>query len=186
MLAADAVAPTVSYLSGMVVPLFVGLLMAFAIYRRVRGSFGRQPIRTKRMTGRVVFFGLIACLIMSSGLQDVRLAEGAMGGLIVGAALGLVGLRLTRFEMAPEGDVYIPNPWIGAGLTALLLGRLAWRFVVLAPVVGGGTPMGAHSPAPGNSPLTMLVVGLTIGYYMAYYIGILVHHRRYKREAQAA
>jgi hypothetical protein len=32
----------------------------------------------------------------------------------------------------------------------------------------------------------MLVVGLTIGYYMAYYAGVLFHHRRHKRLAQAA
>lgn len=171
--------------SGLAVPVGVGLLIAFAVYRRVRGSFGRQPIRTKRMTSRVVFFALIACLMMTSGLQDVRLAEGALGGLILGGALGLVGLRLTRFELTGTDDVYIPNPWIGAALTALLLGRMAWRFLVLAPVAEGGAPLAAHTPAAGNSPLTMLVVGLTIGYYMAYYTGILMHHRRFKRVALA-
>nr|WP_243853007.1 DUF1453 domain-containing protein [Luteibacter anthropi] len=167
-------------------PILIGGLVAFAIYRRVRGSFGRQPIRTRRMTGRVVLFGVIALLILSSGLQDIRLAEGGFAGLLVGGALGLLGLRLTRFELGTGGqDCYIPNPWIGAALTALLLGRLAWRFLVLAPMFGGAQAH-PHAPAPGNSPLTMVIAGLTIGYYMAYYIGILMHHRRFKRLGQAA
>ncbi|MDQ7994326.1 MAG: DUF1453 domain-containing protein [Luteibacter sp.] len=168
------------------IPFIVAPLMAFAVYRRVRGSFGRQPIRTKRMTARIVIFAAIACLMMTSGLQDIRLAEGALGGLVLGGALAFVGLRLTRFESSPQGgDFYIPNPWLGAALTALLLGRMAWRFLVLAPLFQGEGPAVAHTPPPGNSPLTMLVVGLTIGYYAAYYAGILVHHRRFKRLAQA-
>jgi hypothetical protein len=170
------------------VPFIVAPLMAFAIYRRVRGSFGRQPIRRKRMSIRVGILALIACLTLTSGLQDIRLAEGALGGLIVGAGMAMIGLRLTRFESNAEGaDFYIPNPWIGAALTALLLGRMAWRFLVLAPMFSdGASGIPAHTPPPGNSPLTMLVVGLTIGYYMAYYAGVLFHHRRHKRLAQAA
>lgn len=168
-------------------PIAVGALMLFAIYRRVRGSFGRQPIRTKRMTVRVVIFAVAMALSLLSGWQDVRLAEGVLAGGIAGAALAwLVGLKLTRFEIGTEGqDFYIPNPWVGAALTALLLGRLAWRFLVLAPLLEGGASAAPHAPAPGNSPLTMLVVGLTLGYYMAYYAGILMHHRRFKRLAQA-
>ncbi|MDF3983727.1 DUF1453 domain-containing protein [Luteibacter sp. PPL201] len=168
------------------VPIAIGGLVLFAIYRRVRGSFGRQPIHTRRMTARAVLLGVGLALSMLSGLQDVRLAEGVLAGGIVGAALAVfVGLRLTRFEIGAGGqDGYIPNPWVGAALTALLLGRLAWRFLVLAPVMGGDAAA-YHGPAPGNSPLTMMVVGLTLGYYLSYYAGVLVHHRRFKRIAAA-
>ena len=168
--------------------IFTVPLMAFAVYRRVRGSFGRQPIRTKRMTVRVAIFAVVIGLMMLSGLQDIRLAEGALGGVVAGGALAIVlGLRLTRFEIGGDGaDCYIPNPWMGGVLTALLLGRLAWRFLALAPAMANGTLAAAHGPAPGNSPLTMAIVGLTVGYYLAYYAGILLHHRRYKRALQAA
>lgn len=170
------------------IPLIVAPLMAFAVYRRVRGSFGPQPIRTKRMTVRIVLFSVIVGLMMLSGLQDIRLAEGALGGVAIGACLAmLVGLRLTRFESGADGrDYFIPNPWVGGVLTALLFGRMAWRFLVLAPAVVGGTAVAAHTPAPGNSPLTMLVVGLTVGYYLAYTAGVLMHHRRHKRQLQMA
>ena len=42
-------------------------------------------------------------------------------------------------------------------------------------------PMGYAS-----SPLTMLVIGLLVGYYIAYYSGVLVHHRRFLRAHPAA
>ena len=32
-----------------------------------------------------------------------------------------------------------------------------------------------------SSPLTMLVVGLLFGYYIAYYSGLLIHHRRFQQ-----
>ena len=168
--------------------IFTVPLMAFAVYRRVRGSFGRQPIRTKRMTVRVAIFSVVIGLMMLSGLQDIRLAEGALGGAVAGGVLAIVlGLRLTRFEIGGDGtDCYVPNPGMGGVLTALLLGRLAWRFLALAPALAGGDLAAAHGPAPGNSPLTMAIVGLTVGYYLAYYAGILLHHRRYKRALQAA
>lgn len=164
-------------------PLLVAPLMAFAVYRRVRGSFGRQPIRTTRMKVRIGIFAVVIGLAMLSGLQDIRLAEGVLGGALTGAALAtFVGLRLTRFEAGAGGtDFYIPNPWMGGALTALLVGRLAWRFLMFAPALAGGTVAAAHGPAPGNSPLTMAVIGLTLGYYLAYYAGILVHHRRFLR-----
>ncbi|HEY4291776.1 DUF1453 domain-containing protein [Luteibacter sp.] len=168
--------------------IFTVPLMAFAVYRRVRGSFGRQPIRTRRMTVRVVIFTLVIGLMMLSGLQDVRLAEGALGGVVAGAALAvLLGLRLTRFDIGGDGtDYYVPNPWMGGVLTALLLGRLAWRFLMLAPAMASGAVAAAHGPASGNSPLTMAIVGLTVGYYLAYYAGILIHHRRHKPALRAA
>ncbi|WP_130619046.1 DUF1453 domain-containing protein [Dyella amyloliquefaciens] len=160
-------------------------LMAFGIWRRVRGSFGRQPVRRKRMIGRITFFTLIGGLIALGGMHNVRLLEGLLGGVLVGVALGTVGLRLTRFERDASGnDLYIPNAWIGGILTVLLVGRLAWRFMVLMPQMQD--PAMTHSaPTFGNSPLTLAIFGLIIGYYICYFTGLLVHHRRFERTQPA-
>ncbi|QEE23444.1 DUF1453 domain-containing protein [Rhodanobacter glycinis] len=167
-------------------------LVLLILWRRISRQFGRQPIRRKRMIVRVAIFAVIGCVLLLSGLRDVRLAEGLAGGIVLGAGLGLLGLRLTRFETDPErGDCYVPNPWIGAVLVALLLGRLMWRFLVLWPQMQHAESLAA-AQAPGtsmtmsyrSSPLTLLVLGLLIGYYIAYYAGLLIHHRRFQR-AQA-
>jgi hypothetical protein len=160
-------------------------VMAFAVWRRVRRSFGRQPIRRKQMTVRIVIFTLLGALMVWGSLHNPRLLEGLFGGALAGAALGTVGLRLTRFERDASGaDRYIPNAWIGGVLTTVLVARLAWRLLVVMPQLQD--PAMAHSaPAMGNSPPTMAILGLTIGYYICYYAGLLVHHRRFE-SAQAA
>lgn len=161
-------------------------LLAWIVWRRVSRQFGRQPIRRKRMIFRVVVFAFLGGLLALSGLHKVALAEGLFGGVLIGAALGLYGLRLTRFEVDPvKGDCYVPNPWIGALLTVLLLGRLGWRLMVVWPQMQYAT--GSAGVYPGqsmgytSSPLTMLVIGLLVGYYIAYFSGLLIHHRRFQQ-----
>lgn len=157
-------------------------VMALAVYRRVRGNFGPQPIRRKRMIARIVIFTVLAGLLALTGLYNPMLPVGLAAGIAGGAALGMAGLRLTRFDQNERGvDVYIPNPWIGGALTVLLLGRLAWRFLAVMPQMQDPA-MATHAPPMGNSPLTLAVFGLMVGYYLVYYAGLLVHHSRFQRE----
>lgn len=165
----------------LLMPTMVSPLVAFMVWRRVRRQFGRQPVRRGPMIARVAILLVVAGLVSLAGLRDPRLLESLAAGVLGGTALGLLGLRLTRFVRGADGrDLYLPNPWIGATVTAVLVGRLAWRFLVLVPHAGGAGPMAA-SPTPqlGSSPLTLLMVGLMIGYYVSYYAGLLVHHRRF-------
>jgi hypothetical protein len=178
-------------LSHSLIPAIVAPLLALAIWRRVRSQFGRQPIRRGRMVLRIGIFAVLGVVLAASGLHQPHLLEGLLGGALAGAALGLLGLRLTRFERDPlRGDCYVPNPWIGGLLTALLLGRLAWRFAQLLPHAEDGPVVAqdamAHAPALGDSPLTLLLIGLLIGYYLVYFAGLLVHHRRYLDHQSAA
>ena len=166
------------------IPALMVPLAAFAIYRRVRGNFGPQPIRRKRMMARVAIFAVLAVVFALTGLYDPMLLAGLAGGIAGGAVLGMVGLRLTRFGQNEQGaDVYIPNPWIGAALTVLLIGRLAWRFLEVMPQIKDPALAAAagHAP-PMGSPLTLAVFGLMVGYYLVYFIGLLVHHWRFQRE----
>ncbi|HET6805099.1 MAG TPA: DUF1453 domain-containing protein [Frateuria sp.] len=163
-------------------PALVSPVLAFMVWRRARRQFGRQPVRRGAMLARVTILAVLAGVLSLSGLRDPRLLEGLLAGLLGGVALGLLGLRLTRFERGADGrDLYLPNPWIGATVTALLVGRLAWRFLVLMPQAGAFAPVAPGLQQPGSSPLTLLVIGLMIGYYLSYYAGLLVHHRRFQR-----
>jgi hypothetical protein len=162
-------------------------ILAWIVWRRVSRQFGRQPIRRKRMVFRIVLFCVIGAALALSGFQRIELAEGLAGGVLIGAALGLLGLRLTRFEVDPiKGDCYVPNPWIGALLTILLLGRLVWRLLVVWPQMQhapAAAQVGAYPMQPMGTltPLTMLVIGLLVGYYIVYFSGLLIHHRRFQQ-----
>ncbi|MGH8145781.1 MAG: DUF1453 domain-containing protein [Rhodanobacteraceae bacterium] len=159
-----------------IAPIVIAPLIVWRLYARLRRNFGRQLIRPKRMWTRVAILSVLIVLFSTQGIRNPLLAEWLIAGLVAGLALGWLGLRFTRFEIDGSKDCYVPNPWIGLVLTTLLLARLLYRFMVIWPEMSHmGTPM------PGawhHSPLTMAFFGLWFGYYIAYYAGLLLHHRR--------
>ena len=157
------------------VPIVVAPLIVWRLYARTRRQFGRQPIQPKRMWTRVAILSVVTLLVATQGLIDPRLAAGLGAGLVGGVALGALALKLTRFEIDGSSDCYFPNPWIGLALSALFIGRLLYRLMVLYPQMSHAT--GGYAPYQ-RSPLTMAILGLLLGYYIAYYAGLLIHHRR--------
>ncbi len=160
-----------------IVPVVVAPLIVWRLYMRLRRNFGRQPIRPKRMWTRVAILSGVIVLFALDGLRGPLLAEGLVVGLLGGVVLGIVALRFTHFEIDGTNDYYTPHPWIGLGLTALLLARLLYRFMALYPLMTHAAAAGGYA-AYQRSPLTMAIFGLLFGYYIAYYAGLLIHHRR--------
>jgi hypothetical protein len=146
-----------------------GALMAWSVYRRVRRNIGRQQLRPRRTIVRLVILCILSALIALLGLQFPRILFGFGGGLLCGAALGFVGLKLTQFETTEEGHFYTPDTRIGVALSLLLVGRILYRMMTNQFSFSPG------QPPPPPSPLTYLIIGLTIGYYVVYSIGLFVH-----------
>jgi hypothetical protein len=150
----------------------IAALVLFALYRRFRRLFGRQPLQPARLKGRIVVLSIVAALLALRGLHSANLAAAGIGGLAIGVALAYVGLRLTRFDVMPGGIFYTPNGYIGAVLSAILLSRLVYRFQVLYPSMqaaqADGDPFAFQ-----RSPLTVALLGIVIGYYIAYCAGLL-------------
>src|ERR1700733_10787901 len=145
-----------------VMPLLFGGLIAWSIYRRVRRNIGRQKLRPRRAITSIVILSAISVLIAATGFQNTNLLLGFGGGLLLGALLGLAGLRLTRFETTDEGHFYTPNTHIGVALSVLFVGRIAYKYIVKNQAA-------AQNPAmPFQSPLTLFILGLTVGYYIVY------------------
>ncbi|HET7593353.1 MAG TPA: DUF1453 domain-containing protein [Rhodanobacteraceae bacterium] len=161
----------------LIAPIVIAPLVVWQMYYRMRRNFGRQPIRPGRMWTRVGLLCGVSMLVALAGIRDPRLAEGLALGLLGGAVLGIVALRLTRFEIDGVNDCYFPNVWIGLALTTLLVGRLLYRFMVAWPGMSNVAAGGAYASLQ-HSPLTLGIVGLLFGYYIAYYAGLLLHHRR--------
>lgn len=158
-------------------------LMALLYYRRFRRSFGRQPVQPARMIMRVVILCLVGGLLLIGSVVDMRMFAGEIAGLVAGVALGLWGLRLTRFERKDDGVHYIPHSWFGIGIAALLVGRLIYRFMVFSPAAQQAAQNTAPFAIYQRSPLTLALFGLLVGYYVCYYIGVL---RAAKKQPVAA
>jgi hypothetical protein len=155
-----------------VMPILFGGLMAWGIYRRIRRSIGRQPLRPRRIIVSIVILSVISIVIFSLSLLLPKLMLGLGGGLLLGALLGFVGLRLTKFETTEAGHFYTPNTHIGIVLSMLFVGRMAYRFWVMRDATAA-----SNSPPPFQSPLTLFIFGLTAGYYLLYYVGLFIHTR---------
>jgi hypothetical protein len=157
--------------SAPVMPILFGGLIAWSLYRRVRRNIGRQPLRPGRAIRSIIILCLVSVLIVVTSLQNTNLLLGFGGGLLLGALLGFVGLKLTRFETTDEGHFYTPNTHIGVALSILFVGRVAYHYVLPTNATT------AHDRAmPFQSPLTLFILGLTVGYYIVYQIGILIHN----------
>ena len=154
-----------------VMPILIGGLFAWSIYRRIRRNIGRQPLHPRRAITSITILSLVSVLVVGTSLQNINLPLGFGGGLLLGALLGFLGLRLTKFETTEQGHCYTPNTHIGVALSILFVGRMAYRYVVV------NDPVTAPNHAqPFQSPLTFFILGLTVGYYLVYQIGILIHN----------
>lgn len=149
------------------VPILIGGIFAWSIYRRVKRNIGKQKLKPVRSVISIVIFLAFSFLILKFARNGEMLFSFG-GGLLAGAILGLIGLRLTKFETTDEGHFYTPNTYIGGALTALFIGRMLYRYWQRQPDA-------SNQPAWGQSPLTYLIIGLTFGYYLVYYIGLFVH-----------
>ncbi len=145
-------------------------LIAWRVYRRVRRNIGRQPLGTVRPWFTLVLFPLILAAL-AFGVVSVPQALLALGaGVLIGIVLGIVGLRLTRFENTGQGLFYTPNVHLGIALSLLLTGRILWRLV---PFLGGGDVVDPGPDAFMRSPLTLLLFGTLAGYYVTYAAGLI-------------
>jgi hypothetical protein len=158
-------------------------LIAWRLHSRIRRTIGRQRLSPVRPWITIVLFPLVIVMLAFASLR----APDAIwmylaGGAVAGIALGLLGLRLTRFEVTPAGRFYTPSAHLGIALSVLLVCRIAWRFAT------GGFPgsAGASSaPGAGLTPLTLLLVGMIAGYYTTYAVGLLRWSLRSRRLASS-
>jgi len=155
-------------------PIFIGALVLLAIFRRVRGNIGRQPVRPLRMRFRIIVLSVLGAVFAALAMRDVSLIGALLAGVAAGVALGWFGLQHTKFEHTDDGAFYTPHTWIGLAVSLLLLGRIAWRFMVVYPGMQAAAQADQDPLASfQRSPLTLAILGVLIGYYVFYYSGVL-------------
>jgi hypothetical protein len=145
--------------------------MGFVLYRRFKGSVGRQPLAPRRMMVRIVVLLLVGVVLLATSPTATGLM-GAIAGALAGGALAVVALAHTTLEAGPDGSFYTPNRWMGLLVAALLVGRVAFRMASIYQA-SAHTEGGAALSGVQRSPLTLAVFFVMAGYYAFYYGGLL-------------
>ncbi len=155
----------------MLTPYFATAGIGWLYVRRIRRHFGRQPWQPRRTIARLVLLALVTTMLVITAVALPHVLIGMAVGAVLGIALGVVAVRHTHIERVDGKACFTPNPWIGAGLTVLLLGRLAWRWSQ------GAFSSGAAQTFSQASPFTMAIFATLIGYSISQSIGLLLRMR---------
>ena len=163
----------------------------FIIYRRFRRNFGRQKLGRKRLKFRLWVFSILGLLLLLPALFSPLRALATAAGLGIGVGLALWAAKHTRFEKQDDTLYYIPHTYTGMLVTALFLGRLLYRMVVIGPSLFSLFMMDTAGASPGDfggfsaishSPLTRALFFILVGYYCYYYWYVLHESEHLKPE----
>lgn len=157
--------------SRQLIPALVIPFIAWRVYMRARRNIGRQLLRPTRLKVSIGIFSLVTVLFALAGLAHPIVLAALAGGLALSVGLAWWGLHLTKFENTAAGKFYTPNTALGIAVTALFVGRILYRVLVvaIAPDLQAAT-----APQPFQSSLTYFLLGLSAGYYIAYQAGVLI------------
>lgn len=174
----------------LIVPVLVVLaliaLIPFSLVQRYRMGTSRQRARGWLAAVNLAGLSLSAILFLAGAFVTSvwvpRAFSSSAAGLAAGCLLGVIGLKLTRWEPARGSLHYTPNRWLVLGVTLMITGRLlfgvwrgvhSWRSGMHGVEWFGGAGL-AGSMAAG---------ALVLGYYLAYWAGV---RRRLRRQMAPA
>jgi len=154
-----------------IAPFLFAALVVFAVYRRLRRSFGRQLLRPGRMTLRMVLLTVVGCALTPMALRSAQFLWAELGGAALGIGLGLWGAERTRFLMYRERLHYVPHTYTGIAVSLLFLGRLVFRMVQAYTSAHAAQTFAPTSMV--RSPLTVGILFVLVGYYVCFYGRVL-------------
>ena len=158
-------------------------LMAWSMYRRVHRNIALQKITAWRLIMRSTVLGILCVVLLLWPSFDPLMAAAEISGVVVGVLFAMLGLRHTRFEQMPDGHYFTPNAILGVAVSMLFIGRMIYRIIVLYPTLAAAQQTGAPITsqmlnAGPRSALTIALLGVVIGYFTTYCLGVLRTSRR--------
>ncbi|HXI49776.1 MAG TPA: hypothetical protein VNH39_14445 [Steroidobacteraceae bacterium] len=170
-------------------PFLIAALAVFVIYRRLRRSFGQQQLRRVRMQVRIAVLSIAGCLLLPVAWRSTEFLSAALAGVAAGVALAIWGAARTRFLKIDQQLYYVPHTYTGIAVSLLFLGRLVYRFAQVYGSTSTAHAVGADPAAPAfasssmlQSPLTVALFFVLMGYYVCYYSVVLWKSKRVTAE----
>jgi hypothetical protein len=171
-------------------PFLIAALAVFIIYRRLRRSFGQQPLRRVCMQVRIVVLLISGCLLLPLAWRSTAFLSALLAGIAAGVALALWGAARTRFLKIDHQLYYVPHTYTGIAVSLLFLGRFVYRFVQVYGGAHATQAVDQAGPAFASasmlrSPLTVGLFFVLVGYYVCYYSVVLWKSKRVNAEEVA-
>ena len=165
----------------LLIPLLVIVLIPVSLAVRIRrGAMRRQArgwvvtVNTIAVVFSTAMF-LIGALITSRWVPDVL--RYALGGLGLGAVLGLIGFTLTRWESS-QGVVHVtPNRWLVLTVTIVVAARIFYGVWRVWAAWEAGVDQTAAVVASGIA-MSLAAGAVVLGYYLIYWNAVRVRLRR--------
>lgn len=158
--------------------IFLVPILVWRIYQRLKTQMTRQrSIMSRHYTGLLVFGAML--LVPAAGMADRPLSLAALAlGAVAGIALGIYGLRRTRFEETDEGYYFTPPMRMGVLVGMLLVARVIYLGIEVYMNQGSNQP----NPRFSDSPLTMYCLGMTAGYFATFSASLMRWRLRLRKE----
>jgi hypothetical protein len=176
--------PLVALALVLLLPLLALVLMPITLVQRYRMGTARRRARGWLASLNVLGFALsTAVFLLGAAVTSLWLPGAfthAVLGATGGAALGVAGLLVSRWEELDGALHFTPNRWLVLALTLIVAGRIAyglWR--AWSAWQSGVEQWVAASGAAG----ALAAGGLVLGYYLSYWTGV---RRRLERTRSRA
>jgi hypothetical protein len=123
--------------------------------------------------------------LVPAALRSTAFISAVLAGIVAGVALAMWGAARTRFLRVSGQLYYVPHTYTGIAVSLLFLGRLVYRLLQVygsAHLTHGAAADSANQgfAAAGmlQSPLTLGLYFVLMGYYVCYYSMVLWKSKR--------
>jgi hypothetical protein len=137
------------------------------------------------MQVRIGLLLLVGCLLLPAVFRSPAFMSAVLAGIAAGVALAVWGAARTRFLRVSGQLYYVPHTYTGIAVSFLFLGRLIYRLIQVSGSVHATHAAAADSASQGFAPAGMLQSPLTLGlyfvlmgYYVCYYSMVLWKSKR--------
>lgn len=155
--------------------LYIALIVLI-LFRRLKRSFGFQKFNETTLIVRMVIFGLITLVILSTSITYPMafLYDGI--GIIAGLILAYFGTKHAKFEKRENVLYFRTHGWIEITVIVLFLARFVYRIILMKDTFqpGNETPqeLQAHVQSI-QDPFTSAVIFTFCTYYIGYFSFVL-------------
>jgi hypothetical protein len=170
-------------------PFLLAALVVWVVYRRLRRTFGKQVLHPVRMGVRIGVLVVIGCLLLPTSVRSMPFVGALLIGIAVGVALALWGASRTRFVREADQLYYLPHTYTGVAVSMLFLGRMVFRLIQAYDNVhaarAAGSDQALNAASMLQSPLTVGMFYVLMGYYVCYY-AVVLYKSKHLTEADVA